>query len=205
MPQLLRFSTEMLPARDRMAAFREEFSRQILKLDVVDLSGGRPRMDITLLKLGPVAVVDCFGAPTEFIRDARCVKDGRDDFLLLVASRGRIDTHQAGHEQTLNVGSAALQDYGRPFRNHASAGRARTSNVSVPAAMLKALVPYPEDRAGHLLRPGPALQLLDGYLACIRTVKTAGWVGGYVLSAGSQAASFAAIAFQFQGRSRSSR
>jgi AraC-like DNA-binding protein len=33
--------------------------------------------------------------------------------------------------------------------------------------MLKALVPHPEDRAGHMVHSGPALRLLDGYVASL--------------------------------------
>src|SRR5207245_2225878 len=37
-------------------------------------------------------------------------------------------------------------------------------NVTISAAALRALVRHPEDLAGQLVRRGPALQLLDGYL-----------------------------------------
>jgi AraC-like DNA-binding protein len=164
-PQLLRFSTEMLPARDRMAAFREEFARQILKMDVVDLSGGRPRIDITFLELGPVAVGGLFTTPSDWIRDAHCVNDGRGDFQVGLLAHGSTHLRQAGHEQCLNGGSAALLDYGQPHFCDGISGR--VTNIIVPAAMLKALVPHPEDRAGLLLRPGPALHLLDSYLASL--------------------------------------
>jgi AraC-like DNA-binding protein len=165
-PQLLRFSTEMLPVRDRMAAFREEFARQVLKMDVVDLSGGRPRVDITFLKLGPVGVGGLFTTSSDWIRDAHCVKDGVGDFQLGLLAHGSFHSRQAGHEQCLNDGPAALFDYGQPFFCGAR-GSGRVTNIAVPAAMLKALAPHPEDQAGQLLRPGPALHLLDGYLASL--------------------------------------
>src|SRR5215471_3882185 len=44
---LLRWSTEMLPERERFCKLREEFARQNLALDVIDHSGGRPRIDVT--------------------------------------------------------------------------------------------------------------------------------------------------------------
>jgi AraC-like DNA-binding protein len=167
-PQLLRFSTEMLPECDRMAAFREEFARQVLNLDVVDLSGGRLRIDIALLNLGPVAVGSCFsiGGSGEFVRDARHVRDGAGDFMLALSQHGPLHSRHAGHEQSLNAGSATLFDYGRPYSCGALSS-AGTRNIVVPAALLKALVPHPEDRAGHLVRSGQALQLLDGYLASL--------------------------------------
>jgi hypothetical protein len=151
----------MLPARDRMAAFREEFARQILKIDWVDLSGGRPRIDIAFLKLGPVAVGGLFCGPCELIRDARCVKDGVGDFHLSLIVHGLVHSRQAGHEQCLNGGAAVLFDHGQPYL---CSGGGRARNITVPAAMLKALLLHPEDRAGHIVRPGPALHLLDSYL-----------------------------------------
>src|SRR5260370_2626243 len=40
--RLLRISTEMFPERERFSAFREEFARRILAMDVIDQSGGGP-------------------------------------------------------------------------------------------------------------------------------------------------------------------
>jgi AraC-like DNA-binding protein len=167
---LLRFSTEMLPERDRMSAFREEFARQVLNMDVADLSGNKLRIDITLLKLGLVAVggITATGA-SEFIREARHVQDGVGDFMLNVVTHGMLHSRQAGREHSRDRGSATLFDYGRPYRCGALIGdrAAGARNIAVPAAMLRALVPHPEDRAGHMVRAGPTLHLLDGYLAAL--------------------------------------
>jgi hypothetical protein len=46
----------MLPERERFSMFREEFARQKLALDVIDHSGGRPRIDVTYLPLGAAGV-----------------------------------------------------------------------------------------------------------------------------------------------------
>src|SRR5262245_63352474 len=54
--QLLRFSTEMLPPRDRMSAFREQFVRQVVNMDLIDRTDGQPQIDIALLRFGPVKV-----------------------------------------------------------------------------------------------------------------------------------------------------
>jgi hypothetical protein len=38
----------MLPERERFAAFREDFARRVMAMDIIDHSGGgRPRVDIT--------------------------------------------------------------------------------------------------------------------------------------------------------------
>ena len=49
-------------------------------------------------------------------------------------------------------------------------GGGESRNIAVSAAMLKALVPHPEDQAGRFVRPGSALQLLDGYLASLHAL-----------------------------------
>jgi hypothetical protein len=64
--RLLRISTEMFPERERFSAFREEFARRILAIDVIDHSGGRPHIEVTFLPLGPVAVGTHVSTPAEF-------------------------------------------------------------------------------------------------------------------------------------------
>ncbi len=162
-PQLVRFSTEMLPPGNRMTAFREQFARKVLTMDVVDHSGGKPRIDLTALKLGPVSVGSVRGTACEFIREAQHVKDGTGDLQLLLVGQGPVHARQVGQELHLDAGSAALFDYGRPHRSGGGNGGSAT-NVFVSPPMLKALVPHAEDRVGHTVRPGLALRLLDGYL-----------------------------------------
>jgi AraC-like DNA-binding protein len=162
-------STEMLPERDRMSAFREEYARRDLNIDVAPVGSGKPRMDITLLKLGPVGVGRLAGNAVEVIRDAHHVKDGHGDFSLTLLTQGPLRSLQAGQDHSVNVGSAVVYYRGQPCRAGTPHG-AEVTQVLVPAAMLKALVPYPEDRAGHVLRPAPVLRLLDGYLASLLTL-----------------------------------
>jgi hypothetical protein len=156
----------MLPDRDRMSAFREAFARQVLNMDVVDHSVGKPRIDITFLKLGPVAVGSLVGSASEFIRDARHVKDGVGDFQMLLVGNGPVHMRHAGQDCRLESGSAALFDYGRPHQGRGDDG-GTAMNIAVPPPMLEELVPHPELRAGHPVRPGPALRLLEGYLASL--------------------------------------
>jgi hypothetical protein len=82
----------MFPAKERFSAFREEFVRQHLAMDVIDHSGGRPRADVTLMPLGPVGFCSLDAAPAEFIREIRHLRDGSDDFLLGVIQNGPLRT-----------------------------------------------------------------------------------------------------------------
>jgi AraC-like DNA-binding protein len=174
--RLLRISTEMfLPEREqfsereRFSAFREEFVRRILRMDVIDHSGGRPRADLTFMPLGPVAVGTLAGTSSEFVRQKHHLKDGSDDFRLNIVETGPVRFAQAGQERTCESGGAYFADHGRPEWALGPGGRMR--NVAVRAAALKTLVPHPEDLAGRVVRPGPALHLLDGYLQSLTSLE----------------------------------
>jgi AraC-like protein len=167
---LLRWSTEMLPERARFSAFREEFARLNLALDVIDHSGGRPRIDVTYLPLGAVGVCHLVATPADFIRHKHHLKNSRDQFGLNIVEAGPVQFANAGQEHVYDAGSACLIDRGRPLRVFGPGG-ASVRYVTVQAAALKSLVAQPEDLSGRPVRPGPALRLLDCYLRSLASLK----------------------------------
>jgi hypothetical protein len=169
--RLVRISTEMFPEKERFSAFREEFVRRILAMDVIDHSGGRPRADITFMPLGPVGVGSLVTRPAEFIRDKHHLKDGGDEFIFSIIEAGAIQYTHAGEERIYGAGSVCFLDQRQPWRGFGPTLPGSARNVTIPAAALKALVPHPEDLAGRLVRPGPALGLLDGYLKSLAAVE----------------------------------
>jgi AraC-like DNA-binding protein len=166
----LRWSTEMLPERTRFSVFREEFARQNLALDVIDHSGGRPRVDVTYLPLGAVGVCSLITTPAEFIRCKHHLKNSRDQFGLNIVEGGPVQFANAGQERVYCAGSACLTDRGRPLRVFGPHG-GNVTYVIVQAADLKSLVANPEDLSGRAVRPGPALSLLDGYLRSLASLE----------------------------------
>lgn len=110
---LVRWSTEMLPERTRFSTFREEFTRLNLALDVIDHSGGRPRINVTYLPLGPVGVCSIVTTPVEFIRHKRHLKDSRDQFGLNIVEAGPVQFANAGQEHVYDAGAACLVDRGK--------------------------------------------------------------------------------------------
>src|SRR5215469_14980328 len=160
---LLRWSTEMLPERERFSTLREEFARQNLALDVIDHSGGRPRIDVTYLSLGAVGVCSLVATPAEFIRDEHHLKNSRDQFGLNIVKAGPVQFANAGQERVYDAGSACLTNRGSPLRAFGPRGGS-VRFVIVQAAALKSLVAQPEDLSGRQVRPGPALSLLNRYL-----------------------------------------
>jgi AraC-like DNA-binding protein len=165
---LLRWSTEMLPERARFSTFREEFARLNLALDVIDHSGGRPRIDVTYLQLGAVGVCRLVTTPAEFIRHKYHLKNSSDHFGLNIVEAGTVQFENAGQEHVYDAGSACLIDRGRPLRVFGPRG-ASVRYVTVQAAALKSLVAQPEDLSGRPVRPGPALRLLDRYLRSLES------------------------------------
>ncbi|MGY4254586.1 AraC-like DNA-binding protein [Bradyrhizobium sp. USDA 4516] len=168
--RLLRWSTEMLPERARLSTLREEFARLNLALDVIDHSGGRPRIDITYLSLGAVGVCRLVTTPVEFIRHKHHLKDSCEQFGLNLVEAGPVQFANAGREYTHDVGSACLVDRGRPLRVLGPRGGSVTF-VTVQAAALRSLVANPEDLSGRPVRSGPALRLLNRYLRSLASFK----------------------------------
>jgi AraC-like DNA-binding protein len=167
--RLLRFSTEMLPERERFAAFREEFARRVLAMDVVDYSTGRPRFDIAFMQLGAAGVGTLNGTSGEFIREKHHLKDGSDDFRINIAETAPIRFAHAGQEGICAIGEAYFIDHARPERGRGQPGK--LINIAVRAAALKTLVPHPEDLVGQAVRPGPALRLLHDYLRSLAALE----------------------------------
>jgi AraC-like DNA-binding protein len=167
---LLRVSTEMFPEKERFSAFREEFVRQVMAMDAIDHSGGRPRMDLTFLPLGRAAAGSLGGTPMEVVRGKGHLKDGADGFVLEIVSAGSVLFEHAGQEHVYQPGTACLIDHARPHRGFGFRAGSAIRNVTVDTAALNALVAHPEDVAGSPIRPGPALRLLDGYLRSLQEI-----------------------------------
>lgn len=168
--RLLRWSTEMLPEGTQISALREEFARQNLALDVIDHSGGRPRIEVTHLPLGAVGVCSLVATPAEFIRHKRHLKNSSDQFGLNIVETGPVQFANAGRERVYDAGSACLIDRARPLRVFGPRGGS-VRYVTVQAAALGSLVAHPEDLTNRAVRPGPALSLLDGYLRSLASLE----------------------------------
>jgi AraC-like DNA-binding protein len=159
----LRFSTDMLPERERFSALQEEFARRMLAKDLIYHGAGCPRMELTFIPLGPVAASTLASTPVGFSRQNHHLKDSTDDFHLDIVETGVIHFAQAGEECVYHPGSAYFIDRSRPAHGLGPYGGC-VRGITVQAAALKTMVAHPEDLAGRPIRPGPALRLLDGYL-----------------------------------------
>jgi AraC-like DNA-binding protein len=160
----------MLPESERSSTLRDEFARQNLALDVIDHSGGRPRIDLTYLPLGGVGVCSLVATPAEFVRHKHHLKNSRDQFGLNIVETGPLQFANAGQDHVYHAGSACLTDRGKPLRVFGPRGGG-VRYVTVQAAALRSLVAHPEDLLGRPVCPGPALSLLGGYLRSLASFK----------------------------------
>jgi AraC-like DNA-binding protein len=167
--QILRISTETLPERDRCSALQEEIAQKILQVDIIDRGARHQRFGLAFVRLGPVRVANAHCTPAEFIRSNHHLKDCDDGFRLDIHARGPVHLSHAGAEHTYDVGWGHFLDHTRPFRQFAPCGLSNR-NVTVRPAALQTLVANPEDLAGHPVRPGPALGLLDGYIQSLTSL-----------------------------------
>src|SRR5215475_9913047 len=85
------------------------------------------------------------------------------------SARAPLQLSHGGEERTYDVGWGLFLHHARPFRRFGPCG-VISRNVTVQAAALKTLVARPEDLAGHPVRPGPALRLLDGYIQSLTSL-----------------------------------
>jgi AraC-like DNA-binding protein len=169
---LLRFSTDVLPERDRFAAFREEFARRILRIDLIDRSEGHAKLNVSYLQLGPAAVGGLDGTAAEAIRDVRHVKDGAGDFLLLYKINGSLHVGHAGQEFAVAAGTMALLANDRPQHIVAPVGgRLRTLTVAPEA--LRGLVANADDAVAQPLRGLGAQNLVGSYLTTLASLDAA--------------------------------
>lgn len=163
------FSTEMLPERDRLPFFKEEFGRRMARLDVVPLPGSDFKVDIRALAFGDLRCVSLNTSPAAFGREGDLLKDGSDEFILLINSGPPLyDDRKA---RMVETGEATLQDSAQKGYVHLGAGGGGLS-IAIPRHRLMRLVPEAEDvaRAGdchasrevELLRRYATSVLADG-------------------------------------------
>jgi AraC-like DNA-binding protein len=164
-PELMRFSTDALPERDRMAIWHEVFGRQILKVQFTSLPGRRFFHTTTFRKMPglSLAFVNCSGFHSERTREL--ARDGSDDLVVVINTEGRGCVSQFGRLAQLRASDGAMLSTGNMCAvSYPDA--ARYMLLSIPRQPIAALVKDPEAAAGRLLRKETeSLQLLTNYVS----------------------------------------
>jgi AraC-like DNA-binding protein len=165
--RLVRFSAADLPPSERLPIWLEVFGRQCVQVEMVQRSDLPLETYATLLALPGLRSALCLaGTPASWRRTPEIVRDGNDDFALLMPLSGAMTSSQRGREIQLNKGAGV----GILNNEPASIEFDRINFVSavIPRSALSPLVRDLEDASTRLVAGANALRLLRGYLARLR-------------------------------------
>ncbi len=107
-PDLLKFSTESLPARDRVSTWREVFCRAVVKMDIVELGEGPFRSECNIRVLPDLKIWSCSVTPSELRRTKSLAADGDDSLVLCIVKNGQTTVAQRNQQLSLGRGEALL-------------------------------------------------------------------------------------------------
>ncbi len=165
----VRFSTEDLPERDRVAMFREQFGRTLFRLDIQPLPDIAFRTEMTMHALPGVVISSNIGGGLREWRTRELIADARDDLLLIINLKGPSIIAQRGREFVIGDQAAtlaALNETGgiiRPTIDH------HFRILHMPRTALTPLVRDAEAAVmRHIPRDSAALRLLINYVAVLQ-------------------------------------
>jgi AraC-like DNA-binding protein len=163
----LHFSTDTLPASDRIAVWREVYGQAILRLDIEPLRDRQFRADIRLHALPGLGLASgvIYGACDQ--RTRALVADGNDDLGIAIHWGGATTAAQCGREATLGDGGAVLMSCGDPG-TVTRPSPCRYLGLRFPRHALARRVPGIEDLlAVPIPRGSPGLRLLQTYVTSL--------------------------------------
>jgi AraC-like DNA-binding protein len=163
----LRFSTDALPERERIAAFRELYGRKMLRLEIEPQSDTPFHADFALRVLPGVGIVSSASSLLRVGRTRELLADSDDNLILQIASTGGVAS-QLGREVDVGPGDAVLLS-AADIGHFTYASAPEILAVSLPRA---ALTPLLRDFDAALVRSIPAqseaLRLLVRYLGMLQ-------------------------------------
>jgi AraC-like DNA-binding protein len=167
-PSLVRFCTDDLPVRDRIAILREVFGRQMMRLEIEPLSDVPFRADLTVRMLPGLAIASATNSPMRAGRTRELIADG-DDSLLVQLFNGHAFGSHLGRDVAVGPGDAVVMSNADVGHFDFPSGPA-TLALRVPR---HALEPLLRDRDAVLMRAVPrdtaALRLLIDYLGIVNS------------------------------------
>jgi AraC-like DNA-binding protein len=163
-----RFSTDDLPERDRISAWREHFARTLLGVDFEPLPEASLHADMRLCALPGLPIASGSVSAARYERTPERIADGNDDLYLVAVKGSPCTVSQRGREMALGDGDAVLIS-GSDVSTFISFKTMHFLNLCIPFA---ALAPLASDLDDAVARPIPrdteALRLLIGYLGVLR-------------------------------------
>jgi AraC-like DNA-binding protein len=103
-----RFSTSELPVRERLARWREEFGRTLVRVDIAPLAPDLPFHAVATLRALPgVGMASCSCSPAHYDRTPAMAAQGDDSIGLIVNLGRKAIVSQRDNQLTLGPGDAS--------------------------------------------------------------------------------------------------
>ncbi|HEY4404443.1 MAG TPA: AraC family transcriptional regulator [Xanthobacteraceae bacterium] len=165
-----RFTTDAVPERDRHAAFREFYGREVLRLEIEPLGDMPFRNDMAVRLLPGLGIVSASNTPFRVGRTRELLTDGNDSFIVQISTTAGVAS-QLGREVAVAPGDAIVLSnadvghYTFPLESEITA-------LNVPRAALGPLLRDPDAVLVRAVpRATPALRLLMSYTAILREAR----------------------------------
>jgi AraC-like DNA-binding protein len=162
-PTFLRFSTDDLPEKDRVAMWREYYAHTVVRADIEPAEDAPFRVTMTSRRLPGLQLLWGNFSASRLARTREFVADGEDDLGLLVNCTGAVAITAAGREVVLRERDAVLvrgDDVAESVRFISG----RSFSLRIPRSVLSALVADVDAAVmRQISRKNGALRLLTGY------------------------------------------
>jgi AraC-like DNA-binding protein len=159
-----RFSTADWAERDRLAIFREQIGRMVVKLDPEPVVDGEFHAEASLRELPGLGIGSWACTSVRAVRP-RELLDGTDDLVLTIATSGSMKASQCGREIKLGPGEAVLMSSAEVGDVAVPSSSARFVGLRLPRKTLASQVSNPENMLMRSLQPNTeALRLLALYI-----------------------------------------
>lgn len=163
--KMLRFSTDDFPEHKRVAAYREIYSRTIVKHDIEPIGDQPFRFEAQLCSLPGLGLATSVFSPCRRWHRAEHI-DG-DDFILGIGLAGGCVVQQRGREATIGQGEAVLTCTADPI-DVVIPMESRPISLRIPRTILESRVPDLDDgTVRRIPSDTEALPLLIGYVGAI--------------------------------------
>lgn len=159
--QALRLTTAHFSGRDNIEAFRENYGRALMQLEISPLPGFAFELDFTVRAIPGFSIASGRLSPTHNRHTNSMIGD--DDIVLVYTSQGCGSLRQSGREVTIRDGEATLVSNGLAgdFVGHVPS---RLCNLRFSRALLSSMAGRIDDALlRKIRRDDPALRLLAGY------------------------------------------
>jgi AraC-like DNA-binding protein len=153
-----------VPERDRVAVWREEFGRKVLRVDLEPVPGAPFHADLKLRSVRDIGLASGSFCGTRERRTRELLSDGNDAIACIVNQSGPFLANVRDREHTLGDGDGLALSLGEAG-TYTRPVLGRMLGTVIPRTRLLPLVSRLDDSLGRMIpRDSNALQLLAGYL-----------------------------------------